>query len=85
MSGALSFCAEMTPEDHTWVNREDYLHFFPQKGDYLVSTFLLPSERVAVLSALYEQYRHFGSDAEMIRRVMDAKLLNVFNNTKQNS
>ena len=83
MSGAISFCAEMTPEDHPWVNREDYLHFFPREGDHLVSTFLLPSERVAVLSALYEQYRHFGSDPEMIRRVMDAKLLNFANNPKQ--
>ena len=83
MSGAISFCAEMKPEDHSWVSREDYLHFFPREGDHLVSTFLLPSERVAVLSALYEQYRHFGSDPEMIRRVMDAKLLTLSNNLTQ--
>ena len=76
MSGAISFCSEMTPEDHSWVDREDFFHFFPQKGDYLVSSFLLPLERVAVLSALYEQYRHFGADAGMIRQIMDAKLLN---------
>jgi len=74
MTGALSFRRDMAPEDHGWAVRKDFMDFFPKQGDYFVNRSLLSNERIAVLGALYEQYRRFGADQDSVRRAMDEKL-----------
>lgn len=76
VSGMISLRKDMKPSDHGWATREDFLFFFPEHNEILLSCGVLPTELYAVLATLHEQYEILGAGSSMaIREFMDKKIL----------
>ncbi len=77
-TGCVSVRRDMKPADHPWVTREDYLEFFPEKGDRTISIKLLSPELTSALSTLFERYKFYGEALDDIAQCMDEKMKSIW-------
>ncbi len=76
-TGWVSVRRDISPQEHPWVTRENYLEFFPDSDDPPYSFHELSRELIASLSTLFECYHFLHGDLDDITALMDEKLSDI--------
>ena len=73
LSGTLSVRKDLKPEDYSWYS-DEFAPFMPQKNDIVIHNSTFSRSMNAYLTALFEQYKFYGTDIKTILKCMDAKI-----------
>lgn len=73
LTGALSVRNDMRPEDYAWFC-DDFAPFMPEAGDIVIYENIFNRSMKAYLTGLFEQFKLFGADIDVILQCMDAKI-----------
>jgi len=73
LSGMLSVRKDIEPEDYSWYC-EEYAAFMPTENDIMIYNNIFSRNMKAYFTGLFEQFKFYGADKDLILKCMDAKL-----------